>query len=134
MKGQILWSVINIVITTVIIVFGISVLFSGIDARVETDQALRSQEMASIINLIQNAPDGTSHEYRMPRVGCDVSIDINFVHVKMGDNSNGHSSPIVRSLESIEQKTFKCSEEDETIVTFMKDKGRLTITTSGIEK
>ncbi len=114
MKGQMLWTLIQVVIAVVIFVTGVQVIFFGIQSKVEYDQRQRSHEIAGIINTMQNGPDGSLYTYTLPRIKCSVSIDKNYVYV-------------TTAADKPDDASFGCSDDSETTVEFRKEGSRLVI-------
>lgn len=68
-----------LLLTLILVVFAVNPLQAAIEEGVRNHAQLQAQRFASIINLMETAPDGTRYEFDMPTEKCKVTITDSFI-------------------------------------------------------
>lgn len=76
------WVFIVTALTLTFVVFAINPLQVGIDEAIKSHAQLQAQRIASAINLVESAPDGTTYAFDLPDAKCKVNITSQFVTVR----------------------------------------------------
>lgn len=68
------WVFVVTALTLIFIVFAINPLQAGIDEAIQNHAQLQAQRLASMINIAESAPDGTTYTMDLPKLKCKVKI------------------------------------------------------------
>ncbi|MBS3051449.1 MAG: hypothetical protein J4400_04855 [Candidatus Aenigmarchaeota archaeon] len=68
------WVFVTTFLTLVFIVFAVNPLQVAIGEAIQNSAQLQSQRLASAINLVQSAPEGTTFIFDMPKLKCRVMV------------------------------------------------------------
>ncbi|MBI4896182.1 MAG: hypothetical protein HY832_01405 [Candidatus Aenigmarchaeota archaeon] len=120
LKGQEPLSVTTIVLALALAIaaFGGSVLSQSLDAGVENNVRLQSLRIASVINIIQNAPPETKTLVDLPRSACAVVITKDFVEIKSisGSKEVDYKATIIQTPTKIIDTTFNCMKDKQIFI------------------
>jgi len=73
------WLLVTLAITLIFVVFAINPMQAATDEAVSQNAYLQVRRIASVINLVASAPDGTTYSIDMPMQKCRLLITKNFV-------------------------------------------------------
>ena len=76
------WVFIVTALTLTFVVFAVNPLQVGIDEALRSNAELQAQRIASTINLVASAPDGTTYTLELPDVKCKINITSQFVTMR----------------------------------------------------
>ena len=110
------WISVIIGLTLIITMFGFGILQSGVKAAVESNAPLVAREIAGIINVIQTAPDGTTHTYVLPKMGCKIFIQENFIRLETDDGVYRES---LISHVSVRTAEINCDKQKQKTLVFV---------------
>ncbi|KHO47687.1 MAG: hypothetical protein QT00_C0002G0347 [archaeon GW2011_AR5] len=77
------WIFVTTFLTLVFIVFAVNPLQVAIGEAVQNSAQLQSQRLASVINIVQSSPDGTTYRFNMPNANCRVLITNGLIHMSI---------------------------------------------------
>lgn len=125
------WVFIVTALTLVFVAFAINPLQAAIDEAIKSNAQLQAQQLASAINIVSSAPDGTSYIFQMPKGKCNVIITDGFVKMTITPVVGTDLSYIVSLIKTpvkITNGLFDCKGNRNLLM--KKTGGTLTITTN----
>ncbi len=105
------WVFVVTTLTLVFIVFAINPLQVAIEEAIQNHAQIQAQRLASVINLAQSAPDGTTYLFDMPKLKCRFVIKNGLVHLVLMPVTGGEVTYAVSSIKtvvSIPDREFEC--------------------------
>lgn len=120
------WIFVVTALTLVFIVFAINPLQTAIDQAVQNNAQLQAQRLASVINMMESAPPGTSYTFGMTSARCKVNITDSFVKLTIIPSA-GLEIPYIVSILKTDTQVQNINFDCRRSVEFRKSAGRLDI-------
>src|SRR3989338_3059152 len=95
------WIFVTTFLTLVFIVFAVNPLQVAIGEAVQNSAQLQSQRLASVINIVQSSPDGTTYRFGMPNANCKVHITNGLIHMVITPVAGGDISYTVSGIKTL---------------------------------
>lgn len=124
------WIFVVTALTLIFIVFATSPLQAAINEAVDNNARLQSQRLASVINMISTAPDGTSYTFEMPSSKCKAIITDSFVELTItffGSTDISHTVSLIKTSTRISPNPSEFNCESNHNIQLIKNNGVLNI-------
>lgn len=86
------WVFVSTFLVLVFIVFAVNPLQAAIGEAIQNNAQLQSQRLASAINLVQSAPEGTTYVFDMPKTKCNITVTGGLVRLTIMPATGGDIS------------------------------------------
>lgn len=124
-KGQEYGFVPFLVIVLLLFFFGFSMWKNATKIAVERASFTQAEQLASIINILQSAPETTHAMFRTVQGKC--RIEINQMYVLYESEGRQYKSDILQTGMKIKKINFECSENMRKTFCFVKTKSAINI-------
>lgn len=105
------WIFVVTALTLVFIVFAINPLQVAIEEATQNNAQLQAQRIASAINLMLTAPDGTTYSLEMPKARCKLTVAQNFTRltiIQLNGADISHTASLISTDAAIKGGEFSC--------------------------
>jgi len=85
-EWKLMWAFISLVLAVVLVTAFYNPVSASINEAYRTRARFLAQDIASGVNMLGNAPDGTSYDITIPKTDCTIDIYNTFVRVSASDN------------------------------------------------
>ena len=119
MKGFAFSTFIFVVLTLIIVMgFLLPSLITSRARAIETSAALNAEEIVGIINLLQTSPQGTMHQYYLPKTECEIKINNNIVTVSIkSGRKESYSLGHIQHVD-VAESTEECDPKKDKVIYF----------------
>lgn len=106
------WLFISLALVLAFLVFSINPIQGATDEAIKTSARLEARRIASTINLMATAPEGTSYTVSLPNTRCTIRITGSFVVIDINKNGQELSETfsILKTVPVIADQEFNCKE------------------------
>ncbi len=121
-------TIIMLVAGAMIIMTFVPLVLGASDRAVFESSRIQAEQIASIINSVQAAPDGFSHEYLLPKKQCTLRISDYFIEMETTKGvSDVYTFGLVQTDVTVADVEIKCDQTQSKLVYFIKCKNTVEL-------
>ncbi len=122
------WLFVTMALTLIFIVFAVNPLQVAIDEAITNNARLEARRIASAINIVSTAPDGTAYMLNLPRTKCNIRItgDVISVKINVGGKDISETIGLLKTVPVVADEEFDCKTMKK--IKLLKNDGTLRIT------
>lgn len=114
------WALLTMIVVLILLGTLVSPMQQSYEEMARTNARIYALEIAGIVNMLQTAPDKTTHTYNLPAMDCQLKIgkSVNFTSLE------NKESIIIELMSSVKVEPFDtyCNPAKTKQITFTKDR------------
>lgn len=114
------WTFIITALTLVFLVFAVNPLQVAINEAIQNHAQLQGQRLASAINLMESAPEGTTYLFDMPKIKCKVAVADGIIRIILTPVAGVevlYSVSMIKTSVAVDNGEFECRGNNNILLT-----------------